>query len=437
MLSTSVTAQTADYGFSSRGRQAVQKARPVKKINPRQQAAAQTLVWGWCGEADPNTMGPGPDKDMWIVPMVGLTPNLATKYAGAKIKSVLVARGDYREANPVVNIVVAHGEQSLSEWGTPTLTLTETLATLEKQDISAGNPGDWMDVKAPNPDTGELESWGFWSNSETAGSNCIRLRLEGDHFPTEDAVIIGFDVPRYVEPGKAFDATLTLSNAASADIASVDLKYGFTGEEQKTTTVSGLSIASGDKGEVKLSGLTSAAQGNRLLAVEVTSVNSKTDSDPSNNITEAPILCLDAASGYKRNVLVEEGTGTWCGNCPRGAVAMKRMNEKYPDNFVGVAVHSDDEMAIYEYYPFLDHYINTVGYPYCTVDRAIACDPRFDELEPNFLKEIAIPALVKLNVDKYEIDGSTLKFDAGASVSLPCGLYIIECDGQVRKVLVR
>lgn len=28
----------------------------------------------------------------------------------------------------------------------------------------------WMDVKVPNPDTGELESRGFWSNCSTAGS---------------------------------------------------------------------------------------------------------------------------------------------------------------------------------------------------------------------------------------------------------------------------
>lgn len=470
MLSASaIAAQTADYGFSHRGREAAAPNPQVRKATPRQQAEMQTLVWGWCGEADMNMMGSGPDKDMWILPMVGLTPNLATKYAGAKIKSVLVARGDYREANPVMNIVVAHGEQSLSEWGTPKLTLTETLATLENQDISAGNPGDWMefelpepieikagvpiyvgyeykvlsveedqlslcavsdgilnsepnsswmDVKSPNPDTGELESWGFWSNSETVGSNCIRLRLEGDHFPAEDAVIIGFDVPRHVEPGKAVAATLTLSNAASAEINSVDLKYGFIGEEQKSTTVSGIAIAPGGKGEVKLSGLTSGKQGNRRLAVEVTAVNSKADADPSNNIAEASLLCLDSSKAYKRNVLVEEGTGTWCGNCPRGVVALKRMNEKYPDNFIGVAVHSDDEMTIDEYYPFLDRYINTVGYPYCTVDRAIACDPGFDELEPNFLKEADIPALVKLNVDKYEIDGSTLKFDAGAEFAL-------------------
>lgn len=41
---------------------------------------------------------------------------------------------------------------------------------------------------------------------------------------------------------------------------------------------------------------------------------------------------------------MEEITGTWCGYCVRGYHAMKTMAEKYPNNFIGIAIHSDDEM---------------------------------------------------------------------------------------------
>lgn len=43
-------------------------------------------------------------------------------------------------------------------------------------------------------------------------------------------------------------------------------------------------------------------------------------------------------------VLVEEGTGTWCGWCPRGAVALEELTKKYPKTFIGVAVHVRDTM---------------------------------------------------------------------------------------------
>lgn len=47
----------------------------------------------------------------------------------------------------------------------------------------------------------------------------------------------------------------------------------------------------------------------------------------------------------KRRVVVEEGTGMWCGYCPRGIVAMRQMREKYPDEFIGIAVHYDDVLG--------------------------------------------------------------------------------------------
>lgn len=66
----------------------------------------------------------------------------------------------------------------------------------------------------------------------------------------------------------------------------------------------------------------------------------------------------------RRNILVEEGKGTWCGFCPRGTVAMKNMSEKYPDQFIGVAVHvGKDPMALPGYS------VTGSSYPVCIVNR--------------------------------------------------------------------
>lgn len=58
---------------------------------------------------------------------------------------------------------------------------------------------------------------------------------------------------------------------------------------------------------------------------------------------------------YEKRVLVEEFTGTRCGNCTRGIAGMIKMREAYGDRFVGVSLHQfkqkpADPMYITDYY---------------------------------------------------------------------------------------
>ena len=54
-----------------------------------------------------------------------------------------------------------------------------------------------------------------------------------------------------------------------------------------------------------------------------------------------------------KRVLCEEQTGTWCGYCPRGHVYMERMDEEYPDTYIGIASHINDIMQYYDYAQYL------------------------------------------------------------------------------------
>ncbi len=82
---------------------------------------------------------------------------------------------------------------------------------------------------------------------------------------------------------------------------------------------------------------------------------------------------------FHRTVLVEEGTGTWCMWCPRGAYGLELMHEKYPGTFVDVAVHGTDEMMNIPYYVGAYNYF-TMGFPGCILDRntELAGDPYYD-----------------------------------------------------------
>lgn len=70
--------------------------------------------------------------------------------------------------------------------------------------------------------------------------------------------------------------------------------------------------------------------------------------------------------------LVEEYTGTWCGWCTRGYVAMELIDELYGENVVGVAYHDKDQMSVTTDYP-----IGSAGFPSAAINRGSALDPYY------------------------------------------------------------
>lgn len=94
-------------------------------------------------------------------------------------------------------------------------------------------------------------------------------------------------------------------------------------------------------------------------------------------------------SAYPLKLVSEEVTGTWCGYCIRGIVGMKTMNEKYPDTFIGIAIHNDsntkwpDAMAagVEDYHDYIYNSCGITGYPHCVFSRNpnYSIDPQYME----------------------------------------------------------
>ena len=103
------------------------------------------------------------------------------------------------------------------------------------------------------------------------------------------------------------------------------------------------------------------------------------DDDASNNATSSNLTGVTPA--VDKIVIAEEATGTWCGWCPRGAVALDKLSKKYPDHFIGIAVHNADPMVVTAYDQGLGGLIG--GYPSCVPNRDVEIDP--SELEAAFL----------------------------------------------------
>lgn len=78
-------------------------------------------------------------------------------------------------------------------------------------------------------------------------------------------------------------------------------------------------------------------------------------------------------------VVAEELTGNWCGWCIRGIVTFEEMKEKYPDSFIGIAVHGDDFLENDEYTSYIQSVSASTGYPNSITnrDRTTTNDPEY------------------------------------------------------------
>ena len=81
-----------------------------------------------------------------------------------------------------------------------------------------------------------------------------------------------------------------------------------------------------------------------------------------------PLIAQNSGS-FERRVLIEEGTGTRCPNCPRGFVGIQELKETYGDRAVVIAVHQfDNRDPMYlrhSNYPDC----NFAGFPDCIFNR--------------------------------------------------------------------
>ncbi|MGD0712490.1 MAG: Omp28-related outer membrane protein [Bacteroidales bacterium] len=72
-------------------------------------------------------------------------------------------------------------------------------------------------------------------------------------------------------------------------------------------------------------------------------------------------------------VLCEEGTSTYCENCPKGACTIEKMIAQYPNNFIPVAYHSSmlgpDPMHNSAFDVYDNVYANNNGLPCVVIDR--------------------------------------------------------------------
>ncbi|MBR4565639.1 MAG: hypothetical protein IKO17_01670 [Prevotella sp.] len=202
--------------------------------------------------------------------------------------------------------------------------------------------------------------------SDYMGSAAITVKLAGNAIKSDAATLTAHE-QQYVMTGTAFTVPVTLTNYGANGIKSIDVTYsigGKNGEQHFDTTVDAFF---GKTAQIELNIPAIDTNGNYDLEVKAVKVNGKTNEIESS--TYVPIIALNTVP--KHRVLLEEYTGLWCGWCPRGYVALEKLAELYPDDYVLVSYHNGDDMEIMSTSAFPS---NVPGYPDAWMERTTELD---------------------------------------------------------------
>ncbi|WP_196891445.1 T9SS type A sorting domain-containing protein [Aureivirga marina] len=227
---------------------------------------------------------------------------------------------------------------------------------------------------------------------------------------TLDAELAEVSFEKYIEQNTDTELRYAIVNNGSSNIETVELKWtDDNGENTQTITLDN-PIAPFDFGTVAHpTMLNVAGVAESDIDFEISAVNGGTDEDTTNNSISNKYHTI--SEKIARPVIVEEGTGTWCGWCPRGAVAMDYMTETYPDQFIGIAVHNNDPMTVDEY----DSNADFSGYPSMNVNRRFlgegVSQPAMEQAY-NLLKDLLAVADVQAETSFVENGEVTISVSA-------------------------
>ncbi|MDX1447312.1 Omp28-related outer membrane protein, partial [Lishizhenia sp.] len=228
--------------------------------------------------------------------------------------------------------------------------------------------------------------------------------------PSTNAGLTYLD-PKSVLVGQSNSPEIRIRNLGVNTINSVEVTLDYNGN-QTTETFTNLNLASLDEVELSLSNSITLSSGAANFTATITNVNGNGLDDDSNDDSQSQSLTpIEVYPG--RMVFGEEATGTWCGWCPRGAVAMDEMEIEFHDFWAGVAVHNNDPMANATYDAALGAYIN--GYPSGIVDRGADIDP--SAMRQDFIQRITTQpsALIEMGAE-FNATTRELKMSLSAEI---------------------
>lgn len=355
-----------------------------------------------------------------IAGAIALDEETTTLWAGNRITAVEIASAPQCSGMPFKVFVTDNpqdltqnnvaGSYRAAEWTYNTITLAAPVEIKAGTKLYVGftatadpikYPFPFVVDNIPNDDDDSCilfkkngNKWNLSYDSESYGALCIKAIIEGDKL-VEDHASISASGSSVVNAGSDMDINVSVSNKGANEISDVEIEVRIAAQQPVTF-----------QKRIRLSDFNSTA--NISLKVPCTTVGRSVEAkvrllkvngveQPVSDASEESLefLSLPEGTGFQRNMVVEEFTGTWCGYCPYGIYGMEKMFEEHPDGtFIPIAIHSGDEMQI-------DYGAGTGNYPSCNIGRMpeyMGVYPSYANMNTIYNHLVTLPALASISV---------------------------------------
>ena len=200
---------------------------------------------------------------------------------------------------------------------------------------------------------------GSGANSNYVGIDAFKIRT-----PTANTgILVSAVVPRYELINTNYTIPVAVTNDGNNNITS--LKLNWNDGVDHISTINGLNIAPAATQTINHPmAMIYATPQEKNIQVTISEINgvAVTGTNYTLNTKHNSI-----SQNSPKKVVIEKGTGTWCGWCVRGIVAFNNIEANNPNDFIGMNVHNGDVLTLSEY----DSSSSFTGYPQMHIDRAI------------------------------------------------------------------
>ncbi|MEP6647427.1 MAG: choice-of-anchor J domain-containing protein, partial [Saprospiraceae bacterium] len=160
----------------------------------------------------------------------------------------------------------------------------------------------------------------------------------------EDASVRAVSFEKYNPIGSSVTFKTTVENNGANALNSLVYTWSV-GSDTYTDSLTGLNIPTrGTQDLTHTAAYNLNTVGEFPVNINVSSPNGLDDPNPYDNGGVRNLYGLNEV--LPKKVIVEEGTGTWCGWCPRGFVTMEIVGHDYADVAIPIAIHNFDPMLV-------------------------------------------------------------------------------------------
>lgn len=179
------------------------------------------------------------------------------------------------------------------------------------------------------------QSDGIWMNIPDSYPLTLRFIIEGEDLPKDVKLCYPKENEEKIE--------VFAVNGCTDLLTSYTISWDFDGKNKGSKTFD-TRLASG-LAEMFAIDIPSDLTGYyHTLTIDVMNVNGEDDAIPANSHLVYDFKTT-AEKQYSRRMVLENFVATWCGYSPRGYATFEKLYEKYPNSFISIGIHENDDLG--------------------------------------------------------------------------------------------